>query len=227
MKRSYINIYQITRGIKKDSMFFKVIKSVLIKFLFLAIFFSQTHSKNHPDIIAIQPYGQVDIRVIQTLQEKIHLFYKYEVIVLPQKDIPEDLYYKPGNQYNAGTLIRRMKNEYPEKYFKILGVTERDIYHKKNNNPYYGIIGLGLVGGKTAIVSTFRLKKAGGEKEEKLLERVVKSSVHEIGHLLGLKHCDKTTYCIMQSARASVLTIDKKELKFCPFCLEKLDKLKL
>jgi len=200
--------------------------TVFAKIFAILFLCSAIHGGAGRGVIAIQPFGKVDPAIIDALQQNISSFYNTRAVVLETKEIPDDLYYKEGDRYNASKLIRRMKKEYPKRYFKILAITEYDIYHKKGEYDHYGIVGLGLVGGRTAVVSTRRLKKLGGDDKKVLLQRVVKSSIHEIGHLMGLHHCDQTSYCIMLSAKGSVLTIDKKELRFCPYCLEKLKTLK-
>ena len=53
-----------------------------------------------------------------------------------------------------------------------------------------------------------------------LRERVLKESIHEIGHHLGLKHCMRP-FCVMSFSQ-SVRGIDKKEKTFCAFCKMKL-----
>ena len=103
----------------------------------------------------------------------------------------------------------------------LLYITEKDICHfKDKNRPEYGIFGLGLKPGKTCIVSTFRLKR--GVNKEKTLERLEKVALHEIGHNLGLKHCQNNKRCMMNDARGTIKQVDYGNVWFCEKCREQI-----
>lgn len=74
-----------------------------------------------------------------------------------------------------------------------------------------------------AVVSTARMDSEFYGKascDEDLLDRLVKESAHEVGHLLGLAHCQNAE-CIMFNP---LLLDDMSRQKrwFCPACLENL-----
>jgi archaemetzincin len=69
-----------------------------------------------------------------------------------------------------------------------------------------------------AIVSIFRLQK--GANKFVLKERLVKESLHELGHVYGIDHCSNTS-CPM-SKSTSVFEIDGKSKEFCPRCVAML-----
>jgi archaemetzincin len=61
------------------------------------------------------------------------------------------------------------------------------------------------------VVSTFRL---GGRRD-----RLRKVSLHEIGHLLSLPHCQSgTASCLMQDARGRAATVDRTTETLCADC---------
>ncbi len=186
--------------------------------VFFCYFFPLSCQKK--TVIAIQPLGKVNREIMSIIQAGVENFYGFQVDVLPEKEMPAWAYYEPRDRYDASALLRKFKKEYPKRFDKILILTENDIYRKKEEANYRGIVGLGLVGGRACIVSLHRLKMAGGEKPALFQERAVKSSVHEVGHTLGLHHCKTSDYCIMKSAAGKVTNIDKKELQFCPNCQE-------
>ena len=56
--------------------------------------------------------------------------------------------------------------------------------------------------------------------DDDLIDRITKEGAHEVGHLVGLGHCDNTE-CIM--FRPDTLDeLDGKKKMFCPACREKL-----
>ena len=52
------------------------------------------------------------------------------------------------------------------------------------------------------------------------LERALKEAIHEIGHVLGLGHCNHRT-CVMFFSN-SIRDTDTKLRTFCPSCLRRL-----
>src|SRR5215469_12868187 len=61
----------------------------------------------------------------------------------------------------------------------------------------------------------------GLERDDDLLrQRLLKESVHELGHTLDLHHCEDYR-CVMASSHA-VEWIDLREVTFCALCQSKL-----
>ena len=89
-----------------------------------------------------------------------------------------------------------------------------DISTNKNNNPHYGIFGLAFLEGESCVISSFRLNKLNNL----FYLRLSKVAVHEIGHTIGLYHCESSEKCFMTSAKGKLKTIDKEELKLCDNC---------
>lgn len=84
------------------------------------------------------------------------------------------------------------------------------------NSPVYG---LARPESKVAVVSTERLKNehyGHPPSDIDLIERLSKEGTHELGHLLGLKHCEDTE-CIMYSPR-SLDDLERKKKHFCKIC---------
>lgn len=82
----------------------------------------------------------------------------------------------------------------------------------------WGIFGLGQMPGTACLVSTYRLKMKGGSKESKLLERLRKVACHEIGHNLGLPHCEHSEKCFMRDGAESIATVDAEAEALCTHC---------
>ncbi len=73
------------------------------------------------------------------------------------------------------------------------------------------------------MVSTFRLNETlyGLPENPRLLEeRLIKESVHELGHTFGLIHC-RDYNCVMHTS-TSVEEIDVKGAEFCVGCKKRM-----
>jgi archaemetzincin len=181
--------------------------------------------------IGIQPYGDFDKSLIDTIKSIIGEVYDFEVKILKSKPLPKTAFVTiKSPRYRADSLIRILKREKPNGIDYVLGLTEVDISttkRDKNGNikkPVYkyidwGLFGLGYVSGPTCIVSTFRLKSTN---QEKFIERLKKLCIHEIGHNLGLYHCNSNQNCILRDAAETIKTIDFVELSLCSECKSKI-----
>ena len=99
--------------------------------------------------------------------------------------------------------------------WRMLGVTNVDLYI-----PILTFVfGEAQMRGPAAVISAHRLTQEfyGLAPDHKLFRhRVIKEAVHELGHTLGLTHCDDYR-CVMASSHA-VEWIDLKESALCPAC---------
>lgn len=118
------------------------------------------------------------------------------------------------NQYDASLIIENLEKDFNKKCDRHLLIVDIDLYMPQFNF----IFGLAEPKRCAAIVSTYRL--AGNDL---LAERLIKEVVHEIGHLMGLDHCSIPT-CVMYFSHTIVDT-DKKNMKLCPECRRKIEKL--
>jgi archaemetzincin len=82
------------------------------------------------------------------------------------------------------------------------------------------VFGEAQLRGPCALVSLHRLREEfyGLPGNDALLRaRLVKESVHELGHTLGLRHC-RDWQCVMASTH-DVQRLDLKSQAYCPSCL--------
>lgn len=81
------------------------------------------------------------------------------------------------------------------------------------------VFGEAVLGGASAVVSLHRLRNEFyglPGSEDLLIDRVVKETLHELGHTQGLRHCHDWR-CVMSSAHA-VERVDVREAAFCREC---------
>jgi len=110
-------------------------------------------------------------------------------------------------QVEAMRLVDALSRELPNREYYHLHITELDLYFDGYNFCF------GLAMDKSAVVSTYRLKHP---RPERFIERLKKEVIHEVGHMLGLKHCPNPR-CVMYFSN-TILDTDMKGVEPCPRC---------
>ena len=125
------------------------------------------------------------------------------------------------NQYSSSAIIERLEEDLPPAASRVLAVTGLDLYIPVLTF----VFGEARLNGRCAVVSSYRLdnKFYGLPDNPALLqERLLKESIHELGHTFGLFHCHNPD-CVMKSS-TYVEEIDFKTSRFCDKCSDKLIK---
>ncbi len=190
-----------------------------MNFLFLCFLGLIVPSMAVPSV-AIQPLGPVKATDLDRVKAGIQALYRVEVEVLPEKPLPKVAYFAPRDRYKADKLLDVLAADTPAKFTKVIGLTVRDVSTKKGKIDDWGIFGLGALGGRPCVVSTFRLR-SGNATDEVFLVRLVKVVNHELGHTFGLDHCP-TAGCFMQDAGGKIATVDGEGNKPCGECAARL-----
>jgi len=133
---------------------------------------------------------------------------------------PAEAFDRYRKQYKSDYLL----NVIEERYWKaredrVLGLTSADIFTQGTNF----IFGEARCPGKVALISSGRLRlNAGldGGGPGILLDRLLKTAVHELGHTLGALHCPRYQ-CVMYFSN-SLADTDRKGTLPCNSCAGKL-----
>jgi len=171
-------------------------------------------------VIALQPFGKVNPSIVKEVEKGITRAYSLRVEVLPAVPLPKETWYQPRRRYRAEKLLNFLSINTPEKYMKVIGLTRRDISTTKGKIKDWGIFGLGTVGGRTCVISTFRLRR-GRVSYRYFIGRLVKVANHELGHTFGLWHCPNHG-CLMEDAKGTIKTVDRETGAFCSECRERM-----
>ncbi len=204
-------------------------KQILILiFSLLFISCSNQNSFEKSRTIGILPFGTMSNQEVDSVKNTLASMYGKKVVVLPNQPLPKMAYTTIRYpRYRADSLLRYLSTIRQDGIDIVLGLTNQDIsitkYQDGTRNikapewkyKDFGIFGLGQVGGHVCVVSSNRLHKNVSDKL--FYERLNRIAAHEIGHVMGLKHCPQKK-CLMNDANESIRTIDKSTGKLCEKC---------
>lgn len=146
------------------------------------------------------------------LEEIFNLRVKEYIYIL---SIPLEAYNPKRKQFLSYPFLSLLASLKISDAFKILGITNVDLYTKELNF----IFGQALIGGRECLISLARLDNRFYNlpfNKEILSIRALKEAIHELGHTLGLKHCPDPT-CVMYFSN-SLIDTDRKSYTFCNSC---------
>lgn len=122
-------------------------------------------------------------------------------------------------QLDADALLGRLRRRLPRDALAVVAMTAEDI--TSADLPY--VFGLAWSGDRVAVQSTARLARGPGpiDRDAQLLRRVLRTTSHELAHVLELPHC--TFYACLLNGSNTLEEADRTPLFPCPECREKLE----
>jgi archaemetzincin len=128
---------------------------------------------------------------------------------------PQIAYDPQRGQYNSRVLMHEFIQDVRWQSSRVLGLTGLDLFIPVLTY----VFGEAQLGGRVALVSSHRLDDVNyglPAKPGRMLERVLKEAVHELGHTYQLLHCHDLG-CVMSSS-TTIDGIDVKSAHFCAQC---------
>ena len=157
-----------------------------------------------------------------------HAFFGLETRVAPEIELsalapaPARVHQNHA-QYDARALLEAIGPRLPADAYAMIVLVARDLVVSAEQEFAYGY---GLHEDRLAVASFAQLdaQYLGHSRspsfQVRIRERSHKLLAHEIGHTLGMQHCDRHA-CVMNGV-AHLAELDATPLRLCPICLQKL-----
>ena len=165
--------------------------------------------------IGVFAFGDVPAIFLKVIAAHIEAYLQGDARILPSHPHPYYAFDPHRLQYDCGLILKAMEAEKFDGCEKVVGVLTVDLFVPILTHVY----GEARQGGKTALVSTFRMQNnppAASEPSAQAYERTAKVALHEIGHLFNLLHCEDEK-CLMHFS-GNLETLDHTPLYFCRYC---------
>ena len=172
------------------------------------------------NLLYLLPVGKVDVSLLQHLRTTIPQRLHIACEILPYELDPTPSYHPERQQYHSSEILQRMQPLLRPHDWRFLAIADVDLYIPILKY----VFGEAQMGGPCAVVSIHRLRQEfyGLESDDDLLrQRLLKESVHEVGHTLNLRHCQDYS-CVMASSH-SVEWIDVRESTLCDSCRSQIE----
>jgi archaemetzincin len=165
--------------------------------------------------ISIVPINTIDAGLLTRLALCLEERFLATCVVRGALAVPKTALNNVRRQLFFGSIASRLANAYDTRENLVVGITEFDLY--KTSHQF--VFGSSSEAQRCAVVSLHRLRSefyGDAPDENALFQRLLKETVHEIGHALGLRHCYNAR-CAMYYSN-SVFDTDNKYSHFCETC---------
>lgn len=208
----------------------KIFKAIVIALLATTCARPDIIKQDVTPVIGLQPFEGFEKALMDSISVALKSIYGYHVVMLDEQPLPPNAFVRIKTpRYRADSLLRHLLRIKPDSIDYIMGLTTKDIsttkkdqhgHIKQPESKYrdWGIFGLGYLPGNSCVISTYRIYDSDYAK---FIDRLNKVCVHELGHNLGLSHCE-TEGCVMQDAAETIRTTDAINLDLCSRCKRKL-----
>ena len=167
-------------------------------------------------IIGVLPVGAVPDLILKIIASNIDAYLHMPSQILPTLVPPAEALDRGREQYDAGRMLQAISALDLKRFKKVVAVCSKDLFVPILTHVH----GEAQQGGKFAVVSIFRLRKEPilRENTSAFYERAVKVTLHEIGHLFNLFHCEDKR-CLMHFS-STLDQLDATPIYFCRYCLK-------
>ena len=156
--------------------------------------------------------GEVPKEIMEKVIEDLKTTFRMVGDIGQEEAIPKAIFNQFRNQYQSNHVLDFLDEKFVG---RVLGITKNDMYTEGLNY----VFGQAKMKGRSAVVSIARLDPTfwhQPQDKELLEQRTIKECIHEIGHVLGLGHCNNRG-CVMNFSN-TIGEVDKKTKYLCNTC---------
>ena len=153
----------------------------------------------------------------------LSIFFDCETNEIPAQALPKIAYNSRRRQYDASAVLDRVMLPLVGERGDVLGMmglASEDLYHG-DLNFVFGVASLDQRVGVHSVCRFYRWIPEGADREKVGLRRTLETGVHEMGHILSMRHC--TFYECVMCGSNSLDESDRRPIFLCPVCLHKLE----
>jgi archaemetzincin len=180
--------------------------------LLLLLLFADCKRAVPPGRVVLVPIGPLPANVLADLQRELAPILKREVTIGDEIPRPPAGFNKSRNQYLGDALLEQLeRNDRPDAA-RVVGIIDSDAYAPGLNY----VFGQARLPGRFAVVALPRLRqslRAHPEDAARFRERVLKITIHELGHTFGFVHCPDRK-CVMHFSNA-IGEADYSGVQYC------------
>ncbi len=164
--------------------------------------------------VLVTPVGPIDPALLTHIRRAVEACFGLDTGMVDLLSNIEFAYHPDRRQYHTTPVLEQLAEKAPHNAAKILAVTDVDLFIPILTHVY----GEAQLGGRACIVSTYRLRTPSERAAAGAgpFDRIIKESIHELGHTFQLRHCPETS-CIMHYCRSEA-DVDKKSDQLCRYC---------
>ncbi|MFH1686231.1 MAG: archaemetzincin [bacterium] len=169
--------------------------------------------------IVVVPLGEVDFGLVNRLANQVGPIFNRSVDIIKGMKMPKEAHNIIRNQYYALVIMAKLERIKSNSREKVIAICEESIYLPDESY----IIGYADAVSGTGVVSLNQLRVEFyglPENESWIYPRLLKETVHRLGHIFGLSEC-RNSKCVNYYSQM-MLDIDHKGDKFCDICSRKL-----
>ncbi len=156
--------------------------------------------------VGLLPMGPVPRDLLGSLSDRLAA-YGIVCTALAEVPPPGEARLEERRQFDADAILKRLAKTPRDSL--VLAVTAEDLA----SGAFTFVFGLADPADRVAVLSIYRLT---GDGTVRLMDRLAKEAIHEIGHVLGLSHCSNAG-CVMYFS-TSLADTDAKAAAFCETC---------
>lgn len=149
------------------------------------------------------------VAAIAELAQEVGRELDQPAVAWPLGGRPEGAFDARRNQHSSRVLLAWLLQRLPDPAAKLVGITDVDLFIPVLTF----VFGEAQLDGHAAIVSTARLRDPS---DALMRARLLKETVHELGHTFGLVHCSSPA-CVMTRS-PTIVAVDVKSHRLCSDC---------